>query len=68
MCRTGVPGDRAVYQQILSPTAHMHDVFESLFDTSRSSISSRLLYGLATRLSNLGTVQQGKISAVIFFI
>ena len=54
ICRSAVLGDHAVSQQILSPTAHMHDVLYGPFDTSRSSTSCRLLYGLATRLSNLG--------------
>ena len=53
ICHMRIPGDHAVCQQILSPTARMHDARMNPVGTSRSSISYRLLYGPATGLSNL---------------
>jgi hypothetical protein len=64
--RNGFQEHRVVCPLTLGLNAHSNDALQNLFDTGRSSIACRLLYGPATRLSNLG--MRGCIECCAFFL
>ena len=63
--RSVAPVSRVICLLILGPTARNNESSEILGRPEHNGIAYRLLYGLATRLSNLGI--GGVFTAVIFF-